>query len=115
MQFEKRDSPVGTVAVVTMLTNRIEDTGDFLDVLASGASDALVLKVEHLNPAFFDLKTGIAGDMLQKMSTYGKRLLIVGDFDDVESEALRDFIRESNRTGRGVFSNSLETGIAALR
>jgi hypothetical protein len=115
MQFEKRDSPVGTVAIVTMLTKRIEDTGDFLDVLASGASDTLVLKEEHLNPAFFDLKTGIAGDMLQKVSTYSKRPLIVGDFEAVGSEALRDFIRESNRTGRVVFSNSLETGIAALR
>jgi len=115
MQFEKRDSHVGTVAVVTRLPNRIDNTGDFLDVLASGASDALVLKAEHLCPEFFDLKTGIAGDMLQKVSTYSKRLLIVGDFDNVGGKSLRDFIRESNRTGRVVFSNSLETGIAALR
>ncbi len=60
MQFEKRDCPIGIVAIAIKLTNRIEDTGDFLDVLASGASETLVLKEEHLIPAFFDLKTGIA-------------------------------------------------------
>lgn len=58
---------------------------------------AMIIGKEDFDEAFFDLKTGIAGDILQKMSNYSMRLAIVGDFSKVESKSLRDFIRESNR------------------
>lgn len=58
---------------------------------------AMIIGKEDFDESFFDLKTGIAGDILQKMSNYSMRLAIVGDFSKVESKSLRDFIRESNR------------------
>ncbi|MBP2018940.1 hypothetical protein J2Z79_002356 [Symbiobacterium terraclitae] len=51
---------------------------------------------------FFNLRTGLAGEILQKVSNYRFALAIVGDFGVYDSKALRDFIHESNR-GRHVF------------
>jgi len=67
-----------------------------------------------LHRDFFDLKTGLAGEILQKFSNYRVKLAIVGDFEEVKSKSLRDFIRESNR-GRTVnFVNSVEEAVERL-
>ena len=70
------------------------------------AQDAewIAVPVTRLDPAFFDLRTGVAGELVQKFVNYGRRLAVVGDiraYLDV-SGALRDFVRESNR-GRHVW------------
>lgn len=115
MIFEKRETEKGLVAVVTHLPERIECAGDFLDVMASSASEALVIDETHLAPEFFDLKSGVLGDVLQKVSNYRRKLVITGDWSAIGSRAMRDFIRESNRGGQVVFALDAESGIAALR
>jgi len=54
--------------------------------------------MERLDPAFFQLRTGLAGEILQKFVNYRVRLAILGDFTQpaADSTALRDLIRESN-------------------
>lgn len=84
----------------------VSSVGDALDIMAdstcNGAYTVLIRK-EMLAPEFFELRTGIAGEILQKFSTYGVRMAVTGDFSNVESKSLRDFIRESNRYGRILF------------
>ncbi len=63
---------------------------------------------KNITPAFFNLKTGIAGEILQKFSTYDVKLAIVGDFSEFGSKSLNDFIHESNRTGRIRFVSSAQ-------
>jgi hypothetical protein len=73
---------------------------DAVDLIAEASgSDLIVIPVERLDPEFFRLRTGVAGQMLQKFVTYGRRVAIVGDISrQVEqSAALRDFVFESNR------------------
>lgn len=53
----------------------------------------------------------MAGEILQKFSTYNHKLAIVGDFSGIESKSLRDFIRESNRTGRILFVDNREDAL----
>lgn len=79
--------------------------------------DWLVLPAERLSPAFLDLKTGLAGAVLQKIVTYGQRLAIVGDIAAAEaaSGALRDFVRESNRGDRIWFVPDMTAFEARLR
>lgn len=79
--------------------------------------DWLVLPAERLSPAFLDLKTGLAGAVLQKIVTYGQRLPIVGDITAAEaaSGALRDFVRESNRGDRIWFVPDMTAFEARLR
>jgi hypothetical protein len=59
----------------------------------------VAIPVERLEEDFFRLKTRMAGEFLQKFVQYGVRVAIVGDISRYmeESEALRDFVRESNR------------------
>lgn len=53
-------------------------------------------------PAFFDLKSRLAGDILQKAVNYTIQLVIWGDYAQYPSRALAAFITESHR-GRAVF------------
>lgn len=62
-------------------------------------ADGIALHVANIAPAFFDLKTRLAGDILQKLVNYRCRLAIVGDLSPYtkDSESLRALVRESNR------------------
>lgn len=55
-----------------------------------------------LSEDFFDLKTRLAGDVLQKFINYRMKIAIIGDFSIYKSNSLRDFIYESNK-GRDLF------------
>ncbi len=65
-----------------------------------GENIALIaLPADRLDPEFFRLRSLLAGDVLQKFVTYRVRVAIVGDISEyvAASDALRDFIWESNR------------------
>ncbi len=68
------------------------------DAMACGAK-IVMIPASCLAPEFFQLRTGFAGEVLQKFVTYGLRLTIIGDVSTFtsNSNALRDLIRESNR------------------
>ncbi len=72
-----------------------------------------VLYATNLDPEFFHLQSGLAGDILQKVSNYRLALAILGDYSDVRSNSLRFFMNESNRAGRVLFVANIEE--AALR
>ncbi|HYX07928.1 MAG TPA: DUF4180 domain-containing protein, partial [Bacteroidales bacterium] len=57
---------------------------------------------------FFRLETRLAGEILQKFSTYNQKLAINGDFSVYNSISLHDFIRESNKVKRIVFAGTVE-------
>jgi hypothetical protein len=52
--------------------------GDIADVVgASLGAGALLLTEDDLDPAFFDLRSGWAGELFQKATHYGVRLALV--------------------------------------
>ncbi len=85
----------------------INSTQDLLDIISDFSIKKIILRKENLNADFFDLKTGFAGEILQKASNYRICLGIIGDFDAVESKSLRDFIYESNRAKQIVFKKTV--------
>jgi len=52
--------------------------------------------------------------MLQKFSTYQGYLAIIGDFTKYSGKSLKDFIYESNKTGRVSFVSSRDEALEAL-
>ena len=70
----------------------------------------VVIPVECLNDEFFQLKTRIAGELIQKFVQYRRQLVIVGDISRhlAESSALRAFVAESNRGKEVWFLASLD-------
>ncbi len=86
----------------------IKRSQDILDVMVAVPSNKIILYKENLDEAFFDLKTGLAGEILQKASNYSIQLGIVGDLSRYTSKSLRDFIYESNKGNQIVFAATLE-------
>jgi hypothetical protein len=79
------------------------------ETLQQGASVILV-PVERLEDNFFQLKTGLAGHIIQKFVTYRRRLVILGDISEhvAQSRALRDFVYETNRGTQVWFLTDLQ-------
>ncbi|HNY17001.1 MAG TPA: DUF4180 domain-containing protein [Treponemataceae bacterium] len=86
----------------------LNETQDLLDIVSDYSIKSIILKRQNVSEDFFDLSTGFAGEILQKASNYRIRIGIVGDFSNVESKSLRDFIYESNLTKRIVFKPTVE-------
>lgn len=55
-----------------------------------------ILPKSCITEPFFNLSTGLAGEILQKYMNYGVKMAIVGDFTGYTSKPLHDFIYESN-------------------
>lgn len=57
------------------------------------------LLVDHgaYPPAFFDLSSGVAGELVHRLSTYGIRMAGVVPDPTVHSAHFQDFAREANR------------------
>lgn len=55
-----------------------------------------------ISESFFDLKTRLAGDILQKFINYRVKIAIIGDFSMYTSKSLKDFIYECNK-GKDIF------------
>jgi len=95
----------------------IQSAQDGLDLLGNiyyQGFDKLIIYEKNLTPEFFDLKTKIAGDILQKFSNYRMSLAIVGDFEKYQSKSIRDFIFESNKTKHINFTETLENALERL-
>ncbi len=79
------------------ITSRVarDVIGDALTLRAQ----TVVIPVERLEPAFFDLRTGVAGDIVQAFVTYQLRLVVVGPLPPVAvaSRAFGAFVAEANR------------------
>jgi hypothetical protein len=95
----------------------LTDADQLLDIVgeALGAgADLVILPVSRLGETFFNLRTGLAGEVFQKFVNYRVRLIILGDVSRyiAASDALRDLIRESNR-GNQIWFASDEAELAA--
>lgn len=102
------------IAEINDISFRISTPDDFLDLIENlGSQDCgmLILCEENFHPDFFDLKTRLAGEILQKCSNYHFRLAIVGDFSKYNSKSLRDFIYESNKGKLVAFTNNLDSAL----
>ena len=109
MNIEITEYKGQTLAEVTGIP--IQSPQEALELLINCAyqgAEKIIIHADQLMPDFFDLKTGIAGEILQKVSTYQLRLAIVGDFSQYSSKSLQDFIFESNKVGRVNFVASVE-------
>jgi len=80
------------------------DALDLIGGLWGLDADWVALPVSRLSADFLNLRAGLAGAVIQKFVTYQRRLAIVGDISVAvaASDALRDFVRESN-AGRHVW------------
>lgn len=59
--------------------------------------EAILIDRDALPPAFFDLRTKVAGELAQRLMLYGVRLACVVPDLASQSERFREYAREANR------------------
>lgn len=80
----------------------ISSIDDFMDSLGNAAYSGatwVIIPVSRLAPEFFELRTKLAGEILQKLVNYNVKCAIVGDIAEhvAKSNAFRDFVYECNK------------------
>ncbi|MES2652470.1 MAG: DUF4180 domain-containing protein [Bacteroidota bacterium] len=80
-----------------LLITNAEDGLQLLVDLYYQDFNKIILHEENIIADFFDLTTGLAGEILQKFSNFRVQLAIVGNFDKYPGKSIRDFIFESNK------------------
>ncbi|WP_295119079.1 DUF4180 domain-containing protein [uncultured Chitinophaga sp.] len=97
MTFETHHTEIAEITSPGIVINHVEDAIDVIGNLSYQGFDKIIIHERNLLSQFFDLKTGLAGEVLQKFSNYRVRLVIVGDFSLYTSKSLKDFMYESNK------------------
>lgn len=85
-----------TVLFPTAVVASEQDALDLIGEAMGAGADLVALPVGQLAPEFFTLRSGLAGAVAQKFVNYRIRLAVLGDLVS-GSDALADFVRESNR------------------
>jgi hypothetical protein len=115
MTAKKITTSKGEITKIKNIENTLTSASDVVELYLNTNSETIVIDQSELPQNFFDLKTKIAGDILQKISNYNKRLVILISFSSTTSNSLHDFIYESNKTGKVVFTDSIDKAITLLK
>lgn len=117
-QIETLNNNGKNIAYVHTTTPVLTDVQSALDLMATvryeTECDAIIVDKEALTDEFFDLKTRLAGEIIQKYVNYGIRLAIIGDFSGYTSKPLHDFIYESNQGKHLYFVSDVEAALKKL-
>ena len=86
------------------------DAVDLMSAASEHRPKLIVIPVERLNDDFFNLRTRIAGQILQKFVTYGARVAILGDISHrtAESDSLSALVKECNRGNSIWFAENMD-------
>lgn len=114
MQFIIHHNNIAEVVSEALIIATGQDVLDLIYNPSLTDVSGIILHDKNITPAFFELHTGVAGEILQKFVNYRCRLAIVGNFASVESNSLQDFIRESNKGKSVYFAENLAEAVTAL-
>ena len=78
----------------------IRDERDIMGLMTlcgEAGSNRIMISRGSLNPDFFDLSTGVAGEISHKLSTYRVKTAFVMDLSTISSERFQEWANECNR------------------
>lgn len=99
--------PIAEIHSDTIVINTPQDALEIIANCGYQGAGKIIIGEHNVSPEFFDLKSRLAGEVLQKFSNYQAELAIVGDFSKYPGRSLQDFIFESNKTGRVSFVDTV--------
>jgi hypothetical protein len=96
----------------------LQSPDDVADVIVScfeHGTQAVLLHAENLTEGFFDLSSGEAGAILQKLRNYRMRLAVVAPTDDVhQSSRFGEMVQEESKGGDFRLFEDRESAVAWL-
>jgi hypothetical protein len=105
MPDEVRQLDGAPVLVCSAEGSPLRDDRDAVDLVAlAHRAEWVAVPVDRLTPEFFQLRTGVAGAIVQKFVQYRTGLAVVGDVAAhlAASDTFQDWVRETNR-GRHIW------------
>jgi len=110
---------INGIKIAELISDNIEITTvqSALDIMADAdyrEARVVIIQRQNICPDFFDLKTGLAGEILQKFANYRMRLAITGDLSNYKTKSFKAFITECNRGKSIFFSPDRETAIQKI-
>ncbi|MCR8981119.1 DUF4180 domain-containing protein [Brevibacillus laterosporus] len=111
---QKGNSKVAIISSDSIIINNVNDALDVMANVQYNECEKMLLRKEHLTEDFFDLKTGLAGEVLQKYTNYKMKIAFVGEFKSYNSKSLNDFMYESNKGNQVFFKQTEEEALEAL-
>lgn len=86
--------------ILELTSGNVANERDAIDLIGNATflgAEWLLVAAERLAPEFFDLSSGLAGEVVQKCANYRVCLVVVG-YDAADAgESLTAFISEGNR------------------
>ena len=111
----KNGSKVAIIISDDIVINNVNDALDLLAVVHyDNGCEKMLVRKENINEDFFELKTGLAGEILQKYTNYHMKIAIVGEFEGYNSKSLNDFIYECNQGNNVFFKRTSAEALAKL-
>ncbi len=117
MHIETHTVNTISIAEITAAGYLIEKAEDGLDLLGTvyyQGFDRMIIHAKNITQDFFDLKNGMAGEMLQKFSNYRMRLAIVGNFSTYTGKSITDFMYECNNGKQVNFLKTIHEALEKL-
>ena len=117
MEISIRKVEDTAIAEITDREFIVRSSQDALDVMGNAdyqGARKIILHQRSIDQAFFDLRSGIAGDVLQKFVNYQMQLAIVGDFSSYMTPSFRAFMVECNRGSHIFFVNDVPEATGKL-
>jgi hypothetical protein len=103
----------GTMVLVVDAGDAVVDgrrARDLMGEAFTSGAPLIAIPVDRVDPAFWDLRSGLAGDILQASVNYRVRLAFIGEPPDpaASSRAFVALVRESNGGSQHWFLPTLE-------
>jgi len=118
--MDKRIVQINEIAIAVVSSNEpiITDAQSALDLMMTikyyDNTIRIAINKQAIAEDFFNLGTGVAGEILQKFSNYQMKIAIFGDFSVYTSKPLKDFIGECNRGNHIFFADDEDSAINKL-
>ncbi|MHB8127380.1 MAG: DUF4180 domain-containing protein [Mobilitalea sp.] len=106
------------VAVVSGDEVILNNAQDALDLIANVGynyeCDKMIIYKKNITEDLFELKNGLAGEVMQKYVNYKTSLAIIGEFELYHSKSLNSLILESNKGNSIIFKSTEEEALEVL-
>lgn len=113
--IEEKNSKIAVVESDDLLITDVQSALDLMTTVHYEYDcDSVIIDKKTVCEEFFDLKTKIAGEILQKFVTYQMKIALIGDFSVYKSKSLKEFITESNKGHHIFFVKDMQQAMAKL-
>lgn len=118
MELKQVEKNGQRIAVITGEAPLITDVQSALDLIMTVKYETgcqrIAIDKTAITESFFQLRSGLAGEVLQKFVNYHIKAAIYGDYSQYTSKALKDFIYESNSGIQILFPKTQEEAVERL-